>query len=188
MKKIFTIFIITLFLTGCLGYRELDNLMIINNFYISKSKNEFRFILNEVSASNSDNGIEKKYSKSIINCNSINNCFTKFKRFPKSIYLSHLENIIIDYSVNKKELETLINKLNKFKELREDFYIVFIDNDNSKILNSSSLQTFLNHNKHSITFYDLNKAYINKNKISIPIIYNDKENFKIKKYKKINWR
>ena len=59
MKKIFTIFIITLFLTGCLGYRELDNLMIINNFYISKSKNEFRFILNEVSASNSDNGIEK---------------------------------------------------------------------------------------------------------------------------------
>ena len=188
MKKIFIIFIISFFLTGCLGYKELDNLMIINNIYIGKSKSEFRFILNEVSASNSDNGITKKYSKSIINCNSVNNCFKKFNRFPKEIYLSHLKNIIIDYSLSKKDIESLIKKLDTFKELREDFFIVFINDNNSKIISSSSLQTFLNQNKNSITFYELKKAYINKNKISIPIVYNDSENFKIKKYKNINWR
>ncbi len=188
MKKLIIISCLIFFLTGCLGYKELDNLMIINNIYIGKSKSEFRFILNEVNASNSDNGISKKYSKSIINCNSIDNCFKKFNRFPKDIYLSHLENIIIDYSVSKKDMESLIKKLDTFKELREDFYIVFINDNNSKILSSSSLQTFLNHSKNTITFYDLKKSYINKEKVFIPIIYNDKENFDIKKYKTIDWR
>ena len=159
MKKLLILVLISIFITGCLGYNELDNLMIINDIYISKSNNNFKFYLNEISASRSDVEVSKNYKEHVINCSNINSCFKKFDKFPKKVYLSHLKNIMLDYSFTNKELEDLIKNFNKVKELREDFFVVFIDHNNySKKFNNSSLQMFLNHHEKSITFYDLKKS------------------------------
>ena len=162
MKKLITLFFISLFLTGCLGYNELDNLMIINDIYINKNY----MILNEVIADR-DNTINKKYKKYKISCKSIDKCFDRFNSFPKKIYLSHLNNIIISPNIKKDDLYKLIKNFSKVKELREDFYIVY---SKSSKINNSLLETYLDNNKKSITYYDLEKSFFNKDKIYITLI------------------
>ena len=180
MKKLIILFLITLLLTGCLGYNELDNLMIINDIYIDKDY----MILNEVVADRSDT-INKEYKKYKINCKSIDKCFDRFKSFPKKIYLSHLNNIIINTDIDKNDLYKLIKNLNKVKELREDFYIVY--SNNSKI-NNSLLETYLDHHNKSITYYDLERSILNKDKIYIPLVTYKNKNINTYKYIKIDWR
>ncbi len=179
MKKFIIIFFISLTLTGCLGYNELDNLMIINDIYINKDS----FILNEVSAVHGDT-INKHYKKYKISCKSINKCFDNFHKFPRKIYLSHLNNIVLDTSLKKDDIYKLIKNLNKVKELREDFYIVYSNNNK---INNSILQTYLKHNSKSITYYDLEKSLLNKSKIYIPVVSYKNNNITTKKYIKIDW-
>lgn len=180
MKKIIVLFLLSLLLTGCLGYNELDNLMIINDIYIDKDS----ILLNEVVASRSDT-INKSYKKYKISCKSMNKCFDRFKSFPKKIYLSHLNSIIINPNIDRDDLYSLIKNLSKVKELREDFYIVY--SKNSKI-NNSLLETYLDHNNESITYYDLEKSLFNKDKIYIPLVTYKNKNINTYKYIKIDWR
>ena len=184
MKKIIIIFILPLLLTGCFGYNDLNNLMIINNFPLTK-KNNYILTLNEITETKQDLNTKKEYKKINITCKNITKCFNKFKTLPKKVYLSHLESIFLTNNLTKKDLEELIFALNKHKELREDFYIMFIEKD-TKVNNI--LKTYLNHNTKKITFYKLKKSYINKEKIKIPIIRKTKNTIKIINYKIINWR
>ncbi len=185
MKKLIIIPLILILVTGCFGYNELDNLMIINNIYIEKNDN-FKLTINEVKANHEDTEVIKDYNKITLSCQKLNNCFQKFKNLPKKIYLSHLENLIFTNKITQQDITYLIKKLSKFKELREDFYVIYTNNN--KILKNNSLQTYLKTHKKTITFYELKKAYINKEKINIPIIKVKDDNIKIKNYKSIDWR
>lgn len=185
MKKLILIPFLLILLTGCFGYNELDNLMIINNIYIEKNTN-YKMILNEVKANHEDIEIIKDYNKITLTCTKLNNCFKKFNNLSKKIYLSHIENLTLGKNINKKDIVYLIKKLSKFKELREDFFI--ISTKDKKILKANYLQTYLRNHKKSITFYDLKKSYINKEKIKIPILEIKEDNIKIKKYVPIDWR
>ena len=180
MKKIIILFLIIFLLTGCLGYNELDNLMIINDIYIDKGS----MILNEVVADRSDT-INKEYKKYKISCKSIDKCFDRFKSFPRKIYLSHLNNIIINTDIDKNDLEQLIKNLNTHKELREDFYIVYSSNNK---INNSILEKYLRHDSKSITYYDLEKSILNKSILSIPVVTYKNNNINTNKYIKIDWR
>ena len=180
MKKLIILFFISFLLTGCLGYNELDNLMIINDIYISKNY----MILNEVVASKS-NTITKDYKKYKITCNSIDKCFKRFKSFPRKVYLSHINNIILDKSIKKRDLYKITQNLNKIKELREDFYIVYSSNNK---INNSILEKYLRHDSKSITYYDLEKSILNKSILSIPVVTYKNNNINTNKYIKIDWR
>ncbi len=188
MKKIMIIFMLCLMTTSCLGYNDLNNLMIINNFYLSKNNN-YTLILNEITEQKEQLDISKKYKKTTISCKTIKTCFNSFKNLPRKVYLSHLDNILLDKNLTADDLVKLIKILNNYKELREDFYIVYLNNKNYKdIINNKSLQTYLKNKSKTITFYDLKKSYITKSKIKIPIIKKTINEVKIIDYKLIDWR
>lgn len=181
MKKLI-ILIIILLLSGCHSYIELNDLGIIQIIGLEKINNNYKLTTSIIENIDKDNNIT--YSIYNIEGNNIPELFDKLSlNLNKKIYLSHLDTLIINDSINSNELENIINFFLNNNESRNDFLIISTNNI-SNIINNTKSENINNlvklnelESSKSIytTMYDLINNYYNHNPIYLTNIeYKDK--------------
>ena len=130
MKKLILLIILTIFLTGCDSYIELNDLVVINAIGIEKDNELYKIYISLVETKNKENItkiIEDKGS-------SINQILDNLSlTLNKKIYLSHLELLVVNNTIKDKEWQEIVNFFLNNNETRED-YLVAYSNDLKKAL------------------------------------------------------
>lgn len=170
MKKIFILLLI-LFITGCSSYTELNNLGVIHIIGIEKENNIYKLYANIIEKKQNDD------IKSTI-CSveghdiyeAINNLSLSLN---KEIYISHLDTLLINTSINKNDLKEIINYFLNNDKTREDF-LVATSSDIKNLITKSYFREINNLIKTSIkedslgiwtTLSDVIKNYYNNEPI-----------------------
>ncbi len=175
MKKLLLLIMFFL-LTGC-KYTELNDLAIIKNSGIKYCNNYilYTMIIDEV---NKDNIPKTKIIET--NGNDINEAFVNLRNtINKEIYLSHIDLIILDKNLNKKDYQNIIDYFLNHQELRNDFLTV-ISSDIKNLLNNTKYDEIeeLITNKDNIiklSFEELIQKYLDNKDIILPEIVYDNE-------------
>ncbi len=178
MKKILILTIILL-LTGCNNYTELNDLAIIKSIGISKDDNYTLYaeIINKV---DKENIPEKKIYE--IKAKKIDELFTNIKTMVnKEIHLSHIDLIILNNKLDKKDLENIIKYFINHQELRNDFLVVISSKIKEVLTNSKydEIEKIIITNKESkniikINFDEVIDKYLNNKPFKLSeIIYNN---------------
>lgn len=130
MKKIIIIILSCLFIGGCYDYVELNDLSVITMIVIDKYDNNYHIafeILND----------QKQSDKSVTNksiivkgsgptlSQAISNTMSKT---PKQPYLAHLKVMAISKTVAKENLKEVIEYFLRAPHIRNEYYIVTVDN------------------------------------------------------------
>lgn len=182
MKKIFLILLIIYFTTGCNSYMELNDLGIINKIGIEKENNKYKLTAAITKVTNKNEYPEQK----IITVNGltisdiINNLSISLS---KKIYLSHLDLLIINNTINQNELTEIINYFLNNNETRNDFLVITTNDINNIITNSTwqeinnLIKINLSETNKSIytTMYDLMNNYFQNKPIYVSNISFDRE-------------
>lgn len=135
MKKFILIFILLLFITGCVSYSDLNELGIIDMIVIDKINNEYVVSINMLLPTENDLENKKNYmSKN----SSLNECINQlYLSTTKKISFSHLELLILTPNLEKNDYDEIINLFLNRVDSRNTFNTVIIDNTD-KILNYKS--------------------------------------------------
>ena len=189
MKKILIILILLLTI-GCSSYTELNNLGVIHIIGIEKVNNKYKLYASIIKEKQGD---EIKTIISIVEGNTINEAINNLSlNLNKEIYMSHLDTLLINDSLNNFDLKEIINYFINNDKTREDF-LVATTSDIEKIITNSNfretnnlIETSLKENSLSIytTLSDFIKNYYNNNPIYLTNFEID-NNIKIKDIKKI---
>ena len=124
MKKIILILFL-FFVTGCNSYTELNDLGIIEKIAIEYKDSKYRLHASIINKLDNDTNI-KNYQ---IIASNIPDLFDNLSLFlNKKIYLSHLNLLIINDSINTNNLKELINFFLNNNDTREDFLVVTTNN------------------------------------------------------------
>ena len=201
MKKILILVILSIFITGCQSYIELNDLKIINAIGIDFKDNKYKMFASIVDNINNDT-MEPNTNIYEITGNSLNQVMDELSlTLNKKIYLSHLDLLLINDSIKTNQLEEIINFFINNNETREDF-LVANTNNIKEILEKSKFKEIndlieINHQQTSKSIYtrmyDLINSFYNKEdiyltKISLKdnIICDGLTVFKNNNYKTIN--
>ena len=188
MKKIF-ILLLTLFITGCSSYTELNDLGVIHMIGIEKQENTYKLYASIIKEKQGD---DIKSTICIVEGKNIYETINKLSlSLNKEIYMSHLDTLLINDSINKNDLQEIISYFLNNDKTREDF-LVATSSDLKTIINKSEFREINNLIKTSIkedslgiytTLSDVIKNYYNNE----PIYYTNLEfdnNIKITSAKK----
>lgn len=131
MKKISILLIFILILTtGCLNYRELNDIGIINTIGITKNNDNFIININMLTPTENELNKNKTYE---VSAKSINEAFDKlYLLTSKSINLSHLELLILSNSLNKDDYDKLYNFFINRDDSRNTFSVIILENYSSE--------------------------------------------------------
>ena len=171
MKKLLFILSITLFLTGCNSYIELNDLGIINKIGIEHLNNYklYASIIDDI-----DDNLSFNEKLVIVEGNTIEELINNLSiSLNKKIYLSHLDLLVINDSIKTYEIKELTNYFLNNNETRNDFLIV-TTNDLENIIKKSKFQEInnlieINRNETSISTYLTMYDLINKYLLNEPI-------------------
>lgn len=168
MKKIIILMITTILLSGC-SYMELNDLAIVSAIGIDYENNEFKLTAQIMDIKNSDSGMTEE-STLIYEASgtSIAKAMRNFSiRYPKNIYLGHLEFLIINSSAIPEAINDIFDYFMRSPEARSSAYVVVTKDEKAKdILNPKNetkgsfpiegLKTvLLDATKRNGTIYDL---------------------------------
>ena len=131
MKKILII-ILSLILTGCWNYRELNEYAIATGLAIDIKDNEYEVSLlfaNGKKNKNEENQINVLSGTGNTIYEAINNIGLST---PKEIYISHLSVVIISDEVAKKGVKPILDYLLREPQSNENFYIILSKESNAK--------------------------------------------------------
>ena len=149
MKKIklFVLLFLILLNTGCLNYTELNNIGIINTIGISKDKNSYIVNINMLTPKENNLNESKKFE---VNAKSISEAFDKlYLLTKKDINLSHLELLILNKDLNKKDYENIFSFFLNRNDSRNTFNTVLIENyskDNIFMFDSEDINELIETN------------------------------------------
>ena len=187
MKKIIFLILLTL-LTGCTNYNDISNIAVVSTITIDKIDEQYDIKI-KVLSSNQKNE-ENIYNET---CPSINECFDKLNnQLTKRLYLTHLDLLVLDNSLNKDDYNNIMNFFLSQKTSRNSFTTVITDNINEKIFdydtkdinNMLDLSITTTGLVNKVTFDEIIKNILNYKLSYIPYLEN-KDNLEIKGYKSI---
>lgn len=183
MKKVIYVIIFLLLLIGSHNYKDLNNIAIITNISIEKTKNNYKVTFQEIIPKRNDSGIIYTY-KYYTNINkNLKSAFNEIDTdITKDIYLEHLENIIIkDDSLDTiKKIESILNT-----DL-DNFNIILSETDPSEVIKYSNNYKYINKIvKDNITLRSIKKSKLEHNQIKVPIVKINNNKLIFYKYRKI---
>lgn len=178
MKKIILPIILICLIFGTNNYEELNDIAIITKIGITKKKDNYTVILQEVNPKKSDDGLDKKYKYYFSKCKKIELCFNKSnEEIPKSLYFNHLENLVINTDTKKFIYKLNINILNDI----DNFNVVYTKNNVSKVIKYNNINSIID---KKLVFRDIKKAKLENKSITIPVVkISDKKLILYKYYK-----
>ena len=131
MKKILILFILTLTLSGCMGYTELNKISVVKSLLIDYKNDEY--IINaDVILDNKEN--YKTISSSGKTLDDVFN--NAYQKFYKKLYMSHTELILLTTDAIDYKLEEIIDYFLKNTTTRNNFNLALVE-DKSKLLNNN---------------------------------------------------
>ena len=174
MKKIFLLII--LLFTGCTKYSDLNDLAIIKSIGISRN-NEYTLyaeIIEEIDNNDPKMQVIKTKAKDI------STLFKNIKlQVNKEIFLSHIDLILLDFSLKNDDYNEIIHYFLSNKEFRNDFLCIFSSNI-EEVLNNSKydeIEELIITNQESknvinISFEEVIKNFLDKHSFSLSsVIY-----------------
>ncbi len=174
MKKIFLLII--LLFTGCTKYSDLNDLAIIKSIGISRN-NEYTLyaeIIEEIDNNDPKMQVIKTKAKDI------STLFKNIKlQVNKEIFLSHIDLILLDFSLKNDDYNEIIHYFLSNKEFRNDFLCIFSSNI-EEVLNNSKydeIEELIITNQESknvinISFEEVIKNFLDKHAFSLSsVIY-----------------
>ena len=170
MKKMIIIFI--LFLTGC-NYTELNNLSIIKTIGISYQDNNYILYAQLIDTNDKDS--PTKTTIITVSDNSFTNLFSALKKqVNKKIFYSHIDLLILDFSLKDNNYKDIIKYFISNNEFRNDFQCILSNNINDVLTNTKYL---IADNPYIIntSFEKIINQYLNKKGFNLSEInYNQK--------------
>ena len=179
MKKILLLIIIFM-LTGCKEYNELNDLAIIKSIGI-ESKKEYTLYAEIIEEIDKDNNPHTKVIET--NGNNIEDIFNNIKTLVnKEIYLSHIDLLILDKSLNDVDYKNIANYFLNHKEFRNDFLTIF-SSKTKKILEESKydeIENLITTNKDNkeiieVSFEEVISKFLDNKDFILSMINYDKE-------------
>lgn len=124
MKKILTIIILILFLSGCYNYKELNEISIISSISIDKKDDEYLVgaqIMNAKQDEESDSSQVIVYTEK---GKTINDALRKMTlKSPNKLYGGHLSKLVISEEIAKEGIINVIDIFQRLTEIRNEFTI-----------------------------------------------------------------
>ena len=124
MKKTIILFLLTLTLSGCMGYTELNKISVVKTLMIGYKDNEYK-IQAEVILDNEEN-YETITSTGKTLDEVLNNAYQKFY---KKLYMSHTELIILTNDVVDYKLKEVIEYFLDNTTTRNNFNLALVENE-----------------------------------------------------------
>ena len=174
MKKSLIIIIVLLLCSGCY-YTELNNLAVVDTLAVEKKDNKFALYLSVIDTATDKNNIRKR--KIYVSYgDTFNKAYNNFyKKISKTIYLPSMNNLLIGFTLNNRDIKDIVNFFIKDKTSRNDFNIVYVKNSsildilNSNININKLLLTNMGRFKNT-SYISLDEFY-NNSYSYIPTIY-----------------
>lgn len=178
MKKIIICILILVSLTGCQNYRELNDLAIVSGVSIAKVGEDYELTVEVVNPKKEQDASSSKETEFVIYKNKSDSIQEAFRRMineaPKKMYGAQIDILILDESIVKEELGSIIDFFARDPEIRSEFYVLVGKNDSilevitplEKISSQNILQSLEANNKYLgssnlVTFHDLINNYLN---------------------------
>lgn len=132
MKKILLLLITlisSLFLTGCINYTELNELLVVTSIGIDYQDDNYIVYLYTIDSKTDDGSIEKEYKTLKEKASTISEAFTKlYQKSNKKIYLSHLDLLVLSEFTLKTDLSKVIKSFLYDIDNRSSFNIITTNN------------------------------------------------------------
>lgn len=170
MKRL--ILIILFFITGCTKYNDLNNLAIIKSIGISK-QDEYTLYAEIIEEIDKDNLPKMKVIET--KGKDFNTIFQNIKlQVNKEIFFSHIDLILLDYTLNNQDYQNLIDFFINHHEFRNDFLCLF-SKDIRNVLQHSQydeIEELITTNKESKeiikkSFEELMKDFLDKKQFTL---------------------
>lgn len=124
--KLMIVFLISITLTGCVSYTELNETAIIDAILIDKTDNKYIVTINMLTPTKDD--LEEKKTYTSTN-ESLDKCLSElYLSTTKKIAFSHLELLAITPNIQKEELKEIINLFLNRVDSRNTFSTIVITN------------------------------------------------------------
>ena len=161
MRKILLCILILFSLTGCQNYRELNDLAIVSGVSIAKVGKNYELTVEVVNPKKEQDASSSKETEFVIYKNKSDSIQEAFRRMineaPKKMYGAQIDILILDESIAKEELGSIIDFFARDPEIRSEFYVLVGRNDSilevitplEKISSKNILQSLEANNKYS---------------------------------------
>ena len=181
MKKILSLITLLLTLTGCISYKELNDIGIINAIGIDYKDNTYMLTISMFSGD-----LENEDQTSIYKTTSSNieDCFNKiYNTSTKKAYLAHTNLLILSNNIAKENYIDIFNMFLNRPDSRNSFNIVILEDYNEKIFetDTSDINNLLKINSEEasiikeITLDEVIRDVLEMNMSYIPILKNNKK-------------
>jgi spore germination protein KC len=130
IRKIVTIFIIILLLTGCWNRRELNDIAIAIALSIDEAESEGEYLVTVQIINPGEVASEEKTNRTPVSTYSASapTIFEALRKLttvsPRKIYLSHLRVVVISEAVAKEGLKNVLDFLKRDHEVRTNFFVL----------------------------------------------------------------
>jgi len=150
--KIFLIFLLCFFTSGCWNYNELNELAIVTGIGIDKHENGYKVSL-MISNSRSTQSSSREGEAQTTVFTGTGKTFTEALsnidvKTPRNLYLGHLEVVLVDEEIAKDNINIVLENLMRNPETAKKYYIAIArDNKSEEILKGlSPLESFPSQN------------------------------------------
>ena len=127
MRKLFLIFPLLFFLTGCYNYHELYVLAIVSAMSISKSNDSYHIaiqVVNTVKEQDATSSDEPSFITYKASGKSLQKAFSNIiKDTPKKIYGNQMQLLIIDEGLAREGISDILDFLARDPNIRNEFYV-----------------------------------------------------------------
>ena len=169
MKKIILI-LITLLLTGCFNYTEINDLVLVNGIYIDYKNGLYKLKIE------TDEIVESSGE-------SLSDAFRNFEEIvSKKPYYAHINILIISKEIFKNHIDEVIEYFLRNNDVRNNFYLVVGTNMHN--IKCDYIKDIITNNNDVITsclFKNILTIYLDNKEIILPIIDNNLIKGSIKK-------
>ena len=181
MKKLFLLIAILLTLTGCVSYKELNDIGIITAIGIDYSNN--KYILTFSMLTPSEENKEKRTIYKTEDAN-IETCFNNiYNVSTKKAYLAHTDLLILSNNIKKENYDDIFNLFLNRPDSRNSFNVIILENYNKDIfkINTDEINNLLKvSNEESslikpITLDEVIKNVLELNISYIPVLKDNKK-------------
>ena len=157
--KFFIILLLSLLISGCYDYREINDLAIVSAIGIDKNENEYKVIAQIVNTQKSQN----KNSDFIIYSSDDKSIQTAYNKITneasKKLYVNHLNIIVISEEVAKDGISNILDIFSRDSDFRAEVPIIISKTTSEELLKTVTSLTTLNSNSIRDTIIN-NQKYI----------------------------
>lgn len=124
-NKLLFLFLISIILTGCNPYQNLNQLGLAHSIQVGKNNNTYQLVFNILTPTQENLYQTKQY---MVECQKLNQCMENiYQESSKKIYLEHLELLILNETIQQKDLKEISYFFLEQKDSRTTFPVIIIN-------------------------------------------------------------